>query len=83
MNHAVLVLDLLTYHSPKGNYLRASEYIFKKKKKGFLLMIFFATVRSEHILLFYSAEIDLRFFGCLTKVRADKLVLEMVVAPLI
>lgn len=40
-------------------------------------MIFFASVRSEHI-LFYSAEIDLRFFGCLSKVGADKLVLEMV-----
>lgn len=29
MNHAALVLDLLTYHSPKGNYVRESEYILK------------------------------------------------------
>lgn len=64
MIHGVLVLDLLTYHSPKGNYVKASEYILKIIiKKGFLLIIFFAAVNSEHVSLFSSAETDLWFLA--------------------
>lgn len=43
-------------------------------------MIFFASVKSKHVIIAFSWNRSV-IFGCLSKLRADKLVLEMVVEP--
>lgn len=78
MNHAVLVLDLLTYSQRK--LCESIRVHIKKKKLGFLLMIFFASVKSGHVIIFFSWNRSM-IFGFLSKLRADKLVLEMVMEP--
>lgn len=77
MNHGVLVLDLLTYCSPKGNYMRASEYVLKIKQKEISSHYFLCSCKFRTcVIIFFSWNRSV-VFGFFSKLKPCKLVLEM------